>query len=111
MKVEQIKRILNEAEALKEGSIDNRDYGICHNLAYWEKDYICHINIVKFLQVKLLKWDKYSGSFGFPIPHPILNPKYAYDIGLDKWDRNTEYGQNRWEALDYIIEELKELVG
>lgn len=48
-------------------------------------------------------WDKYSGDFEYPIPHPSLDPETAFNY-FAKWDKDTQYGLNRYEAIQCLIE-------
>jgi len=53
----------------------------------------------------MMRWPKYSGWPQYPVPHPVYRPDDAFHI-CDLWDKATEYGQARWELLDFLIEEL-----
>lgn len=53
-----------------------------------------------------VEWPKFSGNAAYPIEGNWL----AYDlarVSATLWDRNTEYGQLRWELLEWLIEELQ----
>lgn len=52
-------------------------------------------------------WPKHSGTISYPVRHPELAPELAYYYTEDKWDASTEYGRNRRELLDYLIEKEK----
>lgn len=51
------------------------------------------------------KWPGHSGEYYFPVPHPTKPPSTAY-IESPLWDRSTEYGRNRLELIDYVINQL-----
>lgn len=51
-------------------------------------------------------WPKHSGNELFPVPHPEATPVYAYSH-YPKWDKDTEYGRNRYELLEFLIEQLE----
>ena len=57
------------------------------------------------------KWPKYSGMRLFPVPEfEGQQGKEAEDSFLYKtnlWDKNTEYGRNRWELLEWMIKEIQ----
>lgn len=108
--IDQIERLIYEAEEIKKGNINNKGYGICHNLTYWEQANKNKRNLVKFIQLELLKWNRSSGSLNYPIPHPTVNMYKAYYSTQNMWDKETEYNQNRLEALDYLIENLKQIL-
>lgn len=56
-------------------------------------------------------WPKYSGMSLFPVPE--FEGQYGkeaedsfYKTNL-LWDKNTEYGRNRWELLEWMIKEIQ----
>lgn len=56
-------------------------------------------------------WPKYSGMRLFPVPafegqqsKEAENSFYKTNL---LWDKNTEYGRNRWELLEWIIKEIQ----
>lgn len=56
------------------------------------------------------KWPKHSGSNIYPVPHPHMSSGAAfYDSSPeDMWDPDSgEYARNRWELLNWMIEESK----
>lgn len=58
-------------------------------------------------------WEKHSGDNTYPIPHKDRDPERAYADYGNVWDRRRQYGRDRYEALDCLIEhadELKELL-
>ena len=61
------------------------------------------------LEALMASWPKYSGDRGFPVPHTpecgYASPRSAYYVARNArtlWDRSTEYGQLRWELLEYL---------
>jgi len=52
------------------------------------------------------RWPKYSEEPLFPVPHQTLPADAAYSSLNNLWDKATEYGQARWELLDFLIEEF-----
>ena len=62
------------------------------------------------------KWPKFSGHLNYPVTifgdtvryNREVNPKALYGIcGIrDYWSLNTEYGRNRRELLDWLIEQF-----
>lgn len=73
--------------------------GICHNTLFdiWtDEEYNQYLTIVK-------TWPKWSGNPYFPVPHPTKGPHVAFNRGLENiWI--GEYGQNRKELLDFLIQ-------
>ncbi len=57
------------------------------------------------------KWPKYSGISRFPVPEfEGQQGKEAEDSFYKThllWDKNTEYGRNRWELLEWMIKEIQ----
>ena len=56
-------------------------------------------------------WPKYSGMSLFPVPEfegqqgkEAENSYYKTNL---LWDKNTEYGRNRWELLEWTIKEIQ----
>lgn len=59
-------------------------------------------------------WPGSSNNANFPVPanKTDTSPKAAYHKYMGSntkqmWDRDTEYGQLRWELLEWLIEELQ----
>lgn len=54
-------------------------------------------------------WVRYSGVEGYPVPDPTgrIGAEVVFMAEFDLWDRDTEYGQLRWELLDFLIETLE----
>lgn len=82
------------------------NYGICGNVALLlaEED---QKDIEDTIGDLSQTWPKFSGYSTHPVPHPKMEPFTAYrTLGYDgiMWDRSQEYGSNRWELLDYLIE-------
>ena len=75
--------------------------GLCQNFndAY-DDAYRAIINLSK-------TWDKFSGKLFYPVPHPTLDPEIAFFSDLNKWDKRTTYGKNRYELVAHIRDELK----
>ena len=62
----------------------------------------------KGLEEFFCTWPLYSGSEVFPVPHPTLDPEHAYlHTHGNLWDKNTEYGRNRWSLLEHCIRQLQ----
>lgn len=72
-------------------------------------------------------WPKHSGNSRYPVPAPAdwkIGAKWAlsklpaqlqktaaqiiYGSTDNKWDRSTQYGADRWELLEHLIDELRE---
>ncbi len=83
--------------------------GICtqlsRHLTIRESGYLSHL---------MQQWPGRSGRIKFPIPANRTDTslkaaefKYMKSDTEQMWDRNTEYGQLRWELLEWLIEELQ----
>lgn len=59
------------------------------------------------LQGLFRRWPQFSGSADFPVPHPTEPACIAYNSTQNMWDRCTEYGQARWDLLEFCISELE----
>lgn len=83
--------------------------GLCYNMDYVDGNATALPD--KFLCRKLWKlWDKYSGYEAYPVPHPIHRASFAYHNTREKWDTSTEYGRNRWELLNYLIDQVEFMI-
>ena len=56
------------------------------------------------------EWPKSSGDNHYPVPDGDMNPEVAFDNTEDLWDPSTEYGRNRYELLDFLIQEAEKIV-
>lgn len=98
-------KLLDGLKLLKESGPLDKSYGICCNIQY--KHQVEHL-----LEELFPYWSKYSGELLWPVPSD--NPEYDnYEAYIklyrkDKWDRETQYGRDRWELLDFLIEFLED---
>ena len=57
------------------------------------------------------KWPKYSGSLLYPVPafegQDSKEAENSFYMNYLLWDKDTEYGRNRWELLEWMIEEIQ----
>jgi len=95
--------LLEELKLLKEHGPSDKSDGICaHVLDKAET----------LLKQMFYYWSKYSGYPSYPVPSD--DPNYgAYGAFVelhyeDKWNRDTQYGRDRWELLDFLIEFLED---
>ena len=79
------------------GPINSRS-GICGNVSYRK----CLI-----LDELFKTWPKYSGNREFPIQVEGEDPQATYIYCKNMWSNSTEYGQLRWELLNYCIAQLQ----
>ncbi len=79
--------------------------GLCSNLStgYYADEL--------WLQEAFRAWPKFSGEIQYPVPHPTQSPEQAYLGSCDPWGRENEYGRNRWELLDFLIERAQAKLG
>lgn len=79
--------------------------GLCDNIYCMLEDYTYTIS--DNIMHKMFKmWPKFSGNIEYPIP----GGRKAYTESYDNktlWDKSSEYGQLRWELLDFMIETLQ----
>ena len=91
--------LLNELRNIRNNPSKIRKHlGICSNLKT--------IGLRSEFRCLASEWPKYSGSLGFPVPHP-KGPEEAYFNISNVWDRRTEYGKLRWELLNWAIAKLE----
>ena len=72
----------------------------------------CDVNTM--LNAVFQTWPKYSGSTGYPVPYPDMDPVKAYSHFKyhqpeAMWDRLHPYGANRRELLTHCINEVSKL--
>ena len=78
--------------------------GICRNLRLGSGDAV-------LLDDLLARWPGSSGSWGFPVPHPVEEPFDAF-IRCDEqemWSPEFEYARNRWALLEWLIEQTSDV--
>jgi hypothetical protein len=91
--IEHLKRIKNNAF--------NTGYGVCANVSIRQVA----------LQFGFRKWPKFSGLTDYPIPHFKFTPIRAFHYAQSReilWDKETQYGWDRWELVDFLIEFYKQ---
>lgn len=91
-----INRWIEEMQRIKNGDFST-DVGICSNVR------ILH----SILEFGFPSWPKFSGNIEYPVPHPQFTPVKGYDYALINdilWDKETQYGRDRWELVDFLIE-------
>lgn len=105
--------LLGTLKELREGNIQYPYIGICGNAE-------CHYTSGYMSQF----WPGFSGDREYPVPHPTLCPEAAFDsiatlekLPRDMWGNQYEldpanpddvYRRNRWNYLDWMIEQLEE---
>lgn len=79
------------------------EFGLCHNLSE-KMRFNCPM---AELEILFQSWPLFSGDITFPVPSSAAAPDdaYLYRKG-SMWDRETEYGANRWLLLEHCIVQL-----
>lgn len=84
----------------------------CHGICT-QVNGITHLEIGYMLYL-MRQWPERSGHIDWPVPASRTDTspksakhKYIASDTKQMWDRNTEYGQLRWELLEWLIEELQ----
>ena len=96
MEKEYLKEALQALRRLRENGPLYTDIGICAN-ADTDVDGI----VLEFSSC----WEKYSGDILYPVPAvKYFTPFQEFNQTKNLWDRETEYGQLRWELLDHLID-------
>lgn len=96
-------KLLKDLKHLKENGPKHKFAGICYHTQTQAEE---------LMECLFTYWPKYAGCEYFPVPSD--NENYtayeAYDTlhNDDKWDRDTQYGRDRWELLDFLIEFLED---
>ena len=105
------KQILSALKAIK----SNEEYryhstGICNAVRHYlegRSDNYFTVWDSNTIYELMREWPKHSGNNEFPITVRGINPMKEYMGCYDKWDRKTEYGQLRWELLEWLINKLE----
>ncbi len=91
--------VLKALVSLKE-EIPDTCLGIC-----WNVSYLVGYRIDNWIDKKVIKWSKFSGSNLWPVPCPKgKSPHTAFMVAANVW--TGKYGQLRYELLDFLIDEL-----
>ena len=108
--------LLRAMEAIR----DNKEYrsdasGICAALdAYFHKEYGALLDGFENSELRHLMslWNKFSGEAHYPVPATTegISGKEEYHSSLDCWNKDTAYGQLRWELLEFCIQRLKDRI-
>lgn len=62
----------------------------------------------KYIKSKFEFWPKFSGVINFPVPSTRANTCASSAFyNFHKWNINTQYGRDRRELLDFLIEQVK----
>jgi hypothetical protein len=102
--------IVENLKALRENGPRNDLFGICGNVPNGR---------VQLKEELLKSWKWYTGCDSYPIPSDReKRPKRQqqelaaerYDEYGSHWDKDTEYGQLRWDLLDHLIDKLEALL-
>ena len=80
--------------------------GICNWMSYIDTS----IDTSKLIVLMAQSWQKHSGYFNYPVPGVVDSPIDAYNAAEDLWDRETEYGRNRWELVQYLLDFCKPFI-
>lgn len=101
---------MRPSEILKKIRADNflwfRRLGICHL-------FIRHQNAVSLSQMMFVYGIDYNDFYGYsknsdyPVKHPTMTPHKAFCRTAFKWLPWTQYGKNRMECLDWLIEQFE----
>ena len=109
------KDILKNLKNIKTKGPTETLFGICTNV--FPSEYYTKFNSddMGVLYTLFGSWENFSGNFGYPIVdsgaiYKFSDAKILYKTTKNKWDKSTEYGQLRWELLDFLIDELQKLV-
>ena len=89
------------------GDCIGKKNGICFLLQIRGVSSIQMLNLGQLIR----SWPKFSGCGIYPVPpFTPCKPIDCYDFfsrGDRFWDKNTQYGRNRIELLDFLIDLLK----
>lgn len=114
----QLHEALVAVRDLATAHIDNDKFcsgaGICYNM----ENYMCDSDVAaKYFEVRKEVWElmheafeawpKFSGELDFPVPGEY-DCWTEYNTTKDKWDLATQYGKDRMELLEFMIDYFAE---
>ena len=81
----------------------NERWGICGNLEYSlrSKGFDCWCTTGK---QAFKDWSKFSGNKYYPVPFKSSESAAWAFVSLNKWSKRSQYGRDRWELLDHLIQ-------
>lgn len=85
------------------------DVGICNNINN-TRDIDLYTNIddiYDLLYEAFAVWPKFSGDLDYPVPHKYSGSA-GYYRNTNKWDITTQYGKDRMELLEFMIDYFAE---
>lgn len=95
-------QLLKQLKEMQEAGPKDSTLGICQVNTFVTKPYLKEI---------WENWPKYSGMSLYPVPEfegqRGKEARNSFYKTILLWDRNTEYGRNRWELLEWLIEEIQ----
>lgn len=78
--------------------------GICANFTDTYRTFLDRVMVAHGISFK--DWPLYSGINSYPVPHKQFDARDAY-VMLNKWDKRTKYGRNRYKLLVWLIEQFE----
>lgn len=96
----ELDNLIKLQEKLKDRPIYSRR-GLCSNYKAFTAEYL----VCSFVYSKY--WPKFSGHLSYPIKCAGRNPEIVYWSNNDKWTLKTQYGRDRHEYLQFLIDMLK----
>ncbi len=90
------------------------DMGICAGVDRYCEDHNWIFDSMDGLELRHLMslWPKFSGRTFHPVPStdPDRDSRDMYMDCDDCWNKDTEYGQLRWELLEFCIQRLEDRI-
>lgn len=104
------RNFLSEVEGalLKTKQAPNTGFGICHNVIIGVGfSFHTETEAVKLVSRLAVLWPKFTGNYQFPVPGgSYIQAQQSRTL----WDKSTQYGKNRWELLDFLIEQVQAMI-
>ena len=98
--------IVDELESTMNGRVRNLGVGLCHNVGV-KLTYSEESAWIRVCPVLYKEWPKYSGIPAYPVPSSTKDPDMAYWDTDDMYDTETQYGRDRLELAQFMIDTLK----
>ncbi len=94
---ERLELVLERLKNLAENGPRRKSFGICSNIELWTDE----------VELLVSDWEHFSGDPEYPVPSMCGRiDGCMYHSCADEetlWDRDTTYGQMRWDLLHHMI--------
>jgi hypothetical protein len=85
--------------------VPDKQEGICGNFRKLNEEYL---NVyLREYNINYEDWSLYSGNSNYPVQGELGTAFTSYHYSDNKWDKSTKYGKQRYELLNWLIEQFE----